>query len=66
MNHFLINPNKRQEEDEKLVKMSINDGCTTGNIIDFSYHQNKHKPIGTDFSSKQLQVFLKKLISQEN
>ena len=61
MNHFLINPNKRQEEDEKLVEMSINDDCTTGNLIDFSYHQNKYKPIGTDFSRQAITSISQKI-----
>ena len=61
MNHFLINPNKRQEEDGKFVEMSINDDCTTGSLIDFSYHQNKYKPIGTDFSRQTITSISQKI-----
>ena len=28
--------------------MSRNDDYTTGNFLDFSYHQNYYKPIGID------------------
>ena len=30
--------------------MSKNDDCTTGNLLDFSYHQNYYKLIGIDLS----------------
>ena len=30
--------------------MSRNDGCTTGNLLDYLYYQNYYKPIGTDLS----------------
>ena len=35
---------------EKLIEMSRNDGYTTGNLLDFSYHQNYYKLIGIDLS----------------
>ena len=51
INHFLINPWQKQEAVEKLVKMSRNDDYTTGNLLDYLYHQSYHKPIGIDSSS---------------
>ena len=41
---------KKQEVYEKLIKMSINDDYTTGNLLDFSYHKDYYKLIGTDLS----------------
>ena len=35
----------KQEVYEKLVKMSKNNDCTTGNLLDYLYHQNYHKVI---------------------
>ena len=35
----------KQEAYEKLVKMSKNNDCTTGNLLDYLYHQNYHKVI---------------------
>ena len=32
--------------------MSKNDGYTTGNVLDFSYHQNYYKLIGIDLSAQ--------------
>ena len=46
--------------------MSKNDDYTTGNLLDFPYHQNYYKVIGIDLSRQQIQVFLNKLILQEN
>ena len=40
----------KQEVYEKLIEMSRNDDYTTGNLLDFSYHQNYHKFIGKDLS----------------
>ena len=42
----------KQEAFEKLVEMSKNNGCATGNLLDYLYHQNYYKPIGID-SSRQ-------------
>ena len=33
-----------QEAYKKLIEMSRNDDYTTGNLLDFSYHQNWYKP----------------------
>ena len=35
---------------EKLVKMSRNDDCITGNLLDYLYHQNYYKTIDMDLS----------------
>ena len=35
---------------EKLSEMSGNDDYTTGNLLDFLYHQNDYKLIGIDLS----------------
>ena len=52
MHQLIINHLKksRREAYKKLIEMSRNDGCTTGNLLDFSYHQNFHKLIGIDLS----------------
>ena len=36
----------KQETHKKLIEMSKNDDYTTGNLLDFSYHQNFYKLIG--------------------
>ena len=40
----------KQEAYEKIIEMSRNDDYTTGNLLDFSYHQNYYKIIGIDLS----------------
>ena len=40
----------KQEAYEKLIKFSRNDDYTTGNLLDYLYHQNYYKLIGTDLS----------------
>ena len=40
----------KQEEYEKLIKTSIND--TTGNLLDYLYHQKYYKHIGIDLSKQ--------------
>ena len=40
----------KQEAHEKLIEMSRNDDCTTGNLLDYLYHQNYYKLIGIDIS----------------
>ena len=37
----------------KLIEMSRNDNYTTGNLLDFSFHQNYYKLIGTDLSTQR-------------
>ena len=40
--------------------MSRNDDYTTGNLIDYLYHQKYYKRIGTDLSKqKKMQIFHK-------
>ena len=41
---------KKQEWYEKLIEMSRNDDYTTGNLLDYFYHQNYYKRIGIDLS----------------
>ena len=38
----------RQEAYKKLVEMSRNNDHTTGKLLDYLYHQNHYKLIGTD------------------
>ena len=40
----------KQEAYEKLIKMSKNDDYTTGNLLDYLYHQNYYKFIVIDLS----------------
>ena len=40
----------KQEECEKLVEMSRKNDYTTGNLLDYSYHQSYYKLIGIDLS----------------
>ena len=40
----------KQEAYGKLTEMLRNDDFTTGSLLDFSYHQNYYKRIGTDLS----------------
>ena len=40
----------KQEAYERLIESSKNGDCTTGNLLDFSYHQNYCKFIGIDLS----------------
>ena len=41
---------KKQEAQEKPVKMPRNVDFTTGNLLDYLYHQNYYKLIGIDLS----------------
>ena len=51
ISHFFDQPVKnKQEVYEKLIEMSRNHDYTTGNLLDFSYHQNYYKLIGIDLS----------------
>ena len=40
----------KQEAYEKLIEMSRNDDYTTGNLLDYLYHQKYYKLIGIDLS----------------
>ena len=35
----------KQEGYEKIIEMSKNDVYATGNLLDFSYHQNRYKSL---------------------
>ena len=37
---------------ERLIDMVRNDDYTTGNLLDFLYHQNYYKRIGIDLSRR--------------
>ena len=43
----------KQEAYGKLIEMSRNDNYTTGNLLDFSYHQNYYKLIGINLSTQR-------------
>ena len=48
---FFIQPVKnKQEAYEKLVEMSKNNDFLTGDLLNYSYHQNYYKFIGIDLS----------------
>ena len=40
----------KQDAYEKLVEMARNINYTTGNLLDYLYHQNYYKVIGIDLS----------------
>ena len=44
------------------MEMSRNDDYTTGNLLDFSYHQNYYKLIGIDLS-KQINMNISQQIN---
>ena len=49
--HFFYQPvKKKQEANEKLTEISRNNDYATGNLLNFSYHQNYYKLIGIDLS----------------
>ena len=43
----------KQEAYEKLVEMSRNDNYTTGNLLDYLYHQKFYKNIGIGLSRQK-------------
>ena len=43
----------KQEAYENLVKISINDDYTTGNLLDYLHYQKYHKLIGIDVSRQE-------------
>ena len=46
---FFDQPVKNEQEaNEKLVEMSRNNDNTTGNLLDYLYHQKYYKLIGID------------------
>ena len=61
-NHFLISQQKnKQEAFEKLVEISGNNDYTTGNLLDYLYHQNYYKLIGTDLSRQKNTIISQKI-----
>ena len=50
INLFQSASKNKQEPCEKLIKILRNNDYTTGNLFDFSYHQNYYKLIGIDLS----------------
>ena len=42
----------KQEAYEKLIEMARNNDYTTGNLLDYLYHQKYYIPIGTDLSTQ--------------
>ena len=56
----------KQEPYEKRIGMWKNDDYTTGNLLDYLYHQKYYKVIGINLSRQKIRVFLKKLNLQEN
>ena len=46
--------------------MSRNNDYTTGNLLDFLYHQNYFKLIGIDLSRQTNTTIPQKLVLQEN
>ena len=46
-------PIKNEEEAyEKIIEMSNNDDCTTGNLLDFAYYKENYRLIATDLSKQ--------------
>ena len=43
----------KQEAYEKLIQISRNNNNTTGNFLDFPYHQNYYKLTGIDLSRQR-------------
>ena len=66
-------PVKNEEEAyEKIIEMSRNNGCTTGNLLDFAYFKENYRLIAIDLS-KQTKLkgsqeisFIGKLENQNN
>ena len=51
----------KQDSYEKIIEMSRNDAYTTGNLLDYLYHQKCYQLIGKEY--KQIGIFLNKFIS---
>ena len=43
----------KQEAYENLLEMLRNDNSTTGNLLDYFYHQKYYKPIGINLSRQK-------------
>ena len=54
INHFFDQPVKnKQKAYENIVEISRNDDYTTGNLLDFLYHQKYYKLVGIDLSRQK-------------
>ena len=50
---FFDLPVKNEEEAyEKIIEMSRNNDCTTGNLLDFAYFKENYRLIATDLSKQ--------------
>ena len=56
----------KQEAYEKLIEMSRNDDYTTGDLLDYLYHQKYYKLIGIDLSRQTNTSIPQKLILYDN
>ena len=57
INYFLINLENKQEAYEKHSVISKNDEYTTGNLLDYPYHQNYYKLISINLSRQTNTTF---------
>ena len=56
-NKSLTNLKKTNKKHMKnLSKYQANNDYTTGNLLDYSYHQNYSKPIGIIYQNKQIRL----------
>ena len=52
---FFHLPIKTEEEAyEKIIDISKNNECTTGNLLDYNYFKNYHNLIAIDLSKQQV------------
>ena len=56
----------KQEQYGNLIKMTKNDDCTTGNWLDFLYHQNCNELVCIDLSRQKIRIFFNKSILCED
>ena len=55
---FFDQPVKKSKVYEKLTEMSKNDDYTTGNLLDYLYHQNIINSLVQIYQDKKILVFL--------
>ena len=51
---------------EKLIEISRNDDYTTGNLLDYYYHQNYYKIVGIDLSRQTNTSITQEINFKEN
>ena len=56
----------KQETYEKRIEISKNDDYTTGNLLDYLYHQKYYKLISTDLSRQTSTNISQEIIMWEN